>query len=63
LTPAQIAYWEDALAKVVATDDWRKALEAQYWDPSFLGSQAFARYLDNEYAVTKTLLTELGLAK
>jgi len=63
LTPAQIAYWEDALAKVVATDDWRKALEAQYWDPSFLGSQAFSRYLDNEYAVTKSLLTELGLTK
>lgn len=63
LTAAQIAYWEDALAKVVATDDWKKALEAQYWDPSFLRSQAFARHLDAEYAVTKTLLTELGLAK
>lgn len=63
LTPAQVAYWEDTLAKVVATEDWKKALEAQYWDPSFLRSQAFAQYLDSEYAVTKTLLTELGLAK
>jgi len=63
LTPAQIAYWEDTLAKVVATNDWKRALEAQYWDPSFLRSQEFAKYLDNEYAVTKALLTELGLTK
>ena len=63
LTPAQVAYWEDTLAKVVATDDWKKALEAQYWDLSFLRSQEFAKYLDNEYAVTKALLTELGLTK
>jgi len=48
---------------VVATDDSKKALEAQYWDLSFLRSQEFAKYLDNEYAVTKALLTELGLTK
>lgn len=63
LSPAQIAYWEDTLAKVVATDEWKKALEAQYWAPSFLRSREFAKYLDSEYAVTNSILTELGLAK
>jgi len=63
LSPAQIAYWEDTLAKVVATDEWKKALEAQYWDPSFLRSREYAKHLDSEYAVTKAILTELGLAK
>lgn len=63
LSGAQIAYWEDTLAKVVATEDWKKALEAQYWAPSFLGSRAFAKHLDAEYAVTKAILNELGLVK
>jgi len=63
LSAAQVAYWEDTLAKVVVTEDWKKALEAQYWDPSFLRSQEFVKYLDNEYAVTKSILTELGLLK
>ena len=63
LSPGQIAYWEGALAKVVETDEWKKALEAQYWDPTFLRSREFAKYLDDEYAVTKSVLTELGLLK
>jgi len=63
LSAAQVAYWEDTLAKVVATEDWKKALEAQYWDSSFLRSREFVKYLDNEYAVTKSILSELGLLK
>jgi len=63
LSPAQVAYWEGALAKVVETEDWKKALEAQYWDPTFLRSREFVKYLDDEYAVTKSVLTELGLLK
>ena len=51
------------LAKVVATDEWKQALETQYWAPTFLLSQEYAKHLDNEYAVTKSILAELGLVK
>lgn len=63
LTAAQVAYWEGVLARVVATDEWKATLEQQFWDGNFLRSREFARYMDNEYAQTKPVMLELGLAK
>ena len=63
LAPAAVAYWENTLAKAVASEEWKKDLEAQYWEPNFLRSREFVSYLDNEYRVTKAIMTELGLAK
>ena len=63
LTPAQVSYWEDVLARVVASDEWKKELEAQNWDGRFLRSREFTQYMEKEYAATKAILTELGMAK
>ena len=63
LSAAQIAYWEDVLAKVVATEDWNKSLEAQYWEGNFLRSREFGKYLESDYNQTKAVMTDLGLAK
>lgn len=63
LTPAQIGFWQGVLGKVVATDEWKKNLEAQYWEGNFLTGGDFARFLETEYAETKAIMTELGLAK
>jgi putative tricarboxylic transport membrane protein len=61
--PAAVAYWENTLAKAVASDEWKKDLDSQYWEPNFLRSREFASYLEYEYRVTKAIMTELGLAK
>ena len=63
LTPAQIAFWEEALARVVATDEWKKQVEQQQWGGQFMRSAEFSKYLENEYAITRAMLAELGLAK
>jgi putative tricarboxylic transport membrane protein len=63
MTDAQIAYWENALAKMAASEEWKKSLEAQSWDGRFLGSRDFTKYLAAEYEVTRAIMTELGLAK
>ena len=63
LTAAQIGYWEGVLAKVVGSDEWKTALEQQFWDGNFLRSREFAKYMDNEYAQTRPVMLELGLAK
>jgi len=63
LSAAQVGFWEDALAKVVATDEWKKSLDQQFWDGNFLRSKEFVKYMDNEYAQTKAIMTELGLVK
>jgi hypothetical protein len=38
-------------------------LEKQGWTPSFLRSSAFIKHLDEEYAETKAIMSELGLVK
>lgn len=63
LNGAQVAYWEDVLAKVVATDEWKGILEKFYWDGNFLKSREFAAYMDREYKNTRAIMMELGLAK
>ena len=63
LTPAQVGYWENVLARVVATDEWKNELDAQNWDGRFLRSREFTQYMEKEYAATKIILNELGLVK
>ncbi len=63
LSAAYVAFWEDALARAVATEEWKKALEAQNWDGRFLRSKEFTQYMEKEYALTKAVLTELGMVK
>jgi putative tricarboxylic transport membrane protein len=63
LSASRVAYWEDVLAKVVATEEWKAVLEKQFWDGNFLRSREFAKYMDHEYAQTRVIMTELGLAK
>lgn len=63
LAPAQIAYWESVLVRMVAAEDWKKTLEMNHWSASFLRGREFAKFLDAEYEDTRTILTELGLVK
>ena len=63
LNAAQTAYWEDVFAKAVATEEWRKSLEAQYWEGNFLRSQEFRKYLEHDYNQTRAIMSDLGLAK
>ncbi len=61
--PAQIAFWEDVFAKMSATDAWKKDLANNDWAPSFMRSKEGAKYLANEYNVTRAVMSDLGLAK
>jgi putative tricarboxylic transport membrane protein len=63
ITAAQAAYWDDAFAKLVVTDDWKKVLDQNSTDGHFLRSREFAKFLEAEYAISRTILTELGYAK
>jgi putative tricarboxylic transport membrane protein len=63
ITAAQAAFWEEALARVVASDEWKKQLEASNLSPQFLRGREFAKYLETEYANTRAVMAELGIAK
>ena len=61
ITPAQAAYWEDVLRKVVQSEDFKKAAEKNQWDVDFKGAAETRRHFDEEYAATKKVMTYLGL--
>lgn len=63
LTAAHTAFWEDAFTKMVASDDWKKALEQNDHGQHFLAGGNFRKFLETEYQVSKMVLTELGYAK
>jgi putative tricarboxylic transport membrane protein len=63
LTAPQIAFWEDAFTKMVATEEWKKGQEQGEHNQQFLAGNNFRKFLDAEYQVSKTVLTDLGYAK
>jgi putative tricarboxylic transport membrane protein len=63
IASAQTAYWENVLARVVETDDWKKMLEKDSLTGEFLRSKETRVQLNSEYEVLKSVMTELGLVK
>lgn len=63
MAPAEVAYWEEVFAKMSASDEWKKTLEIQGWEGQYLRSAEFAKYLDREYAATRGIMVEMGIAK
>jgi putative tricarboxylic transport membrane protein len=63
LTPEQVAFWENALRKVVESPDWKAELERNYWGDFFQTGAEFRKTIDSEYRAMKGVLVELGLAK
>jgi putative tricarboxylic transport membrane protein len=63
LTPGQVAYWEDALGKATQVAEWKTDLERNFWSDDFVTSRQFRKDLEKDYADTKAVLVDLGLAK
>jgi putative tricarboxylic transport membrane protein len=63
MTPEQIAYWDKVFAAMVKTEEWKKDLEANFWDDAYANAKGASKRLDEEYAEYKAILTELGVAK
>jgi len=63
LTPAQTAFWRDALKKTTEAAEWKRDLETNYQSDEFMAGAELDRALDALYVQLKSLLTELDLAK
>lgn len=63
LSVPQVAYWEEVLSRVVASEDWKTTLEQQFWEGNFLRGREFGKYMEHEHAQTRVIMTELGLAR
>ncbi len=63
LTPAQVAYWEGVLAKTVQHPEWKQYLEFNSWEWGYKNSRESLEYLKKDDEQSRSLLTELGMAK
>jgi putative tricarboxylic transport membrane protein len=61
LTAAQIAFWDNAFAKAVQSDDWKQDVEKNAWSEEFLTGDRARKHLDHENEVLTRLLAELGV--
>jgi putative tricarboxylic transport membrane protein len=63
LAAAQIAYWDQIMARLAQTDEWKKDLEKNLNENTYMNSRDTRKYLDSENAELKSLMAEMGLAK
>ncbi len=63
MTTAQIAYWDGVIAKLVKTDEWKKDLDNNVFENTYMNSDEAKRYLKTQFDQFHTALTEVGLAK
>ena len=63
ITPAQVAFWEEVMRKSAASDEIRQYAEQYQWLLEFKGAAETKKWLDEEYAALKVIMTELGLVK
>ena len=63
MTPQQIAYWENVLARVVESDEWKQMLEKSSVTAEFLRSAETRKQLKSDHDELKSIMTELGLVK
>ena len=63
ITPAQVAYWADALKAATQQPIWREELSRLSWSPMFQVGQDLREYLANERAEFVVILGELGLLR
>jgi putative tricarboxylic transport membrane protein len=63
MTAAQISYWDGVLAKLVKTDEWKRDLDTNVFENTYMNSEAARRYLKAEFDQFHAALSEVGLAK
>ena len=63
LSPAQVAYWENALRRMAETPEWKADLEKSYWTENFVTGAPLHKEIEQDYTYLKTTLVDLGLAK
>ncbi len=63
LTRQQIAFWDGAIGASVVTPAWQAFTESNQWEPAYLNSAEYRRFLQSEDKRLRAALVDLGLAK
>ncbi|HUF80177.1 MAG TPA: tripartite tricarboxylate transporter substrate binding protein [Burkholderiales bacterium] len=63
LTAAQVAFWDDAFAKALQIDEWKKNVAKNAWAEDLRSSAETRKHLESEEKLIGGMLGELGLLK
>ncbi len=63
ITPAQVAFWQDALTRAFQGEEWKAWMSKNDVTAPQLRGPELAKYLEAQYNHTRGVLIELGLAK
>jgi putative tricarboxylic transport membrane protein len=63
MTPAQVAFWESVFEKATATEEWKKEVERNVWDDSFVKGKELLRTLQEQEKQLAEVLSAMGQAK
>ncbi len=63
ITPAQIAFWDEALARAFSADEWQKHMAENNVTAPPLRGKELVKYLEAQYVHTRSVLVDLGLTK
>lgn len=63
LGAAEVAYWDQVFAKMVATEEWEKEVAAADATSEYLDSTKTREFFKAQYEQLKGIMTEIGLAK
>jgi putative tricarboxylic transport membrane protein len=63
LSAAQIAFWDDAFAKALQVEEWKKDVARNAWAEDLRTSAETRKHLDSERELISGMLGELGLLK
>lgn len=63
ITPAQIAFWEEVMRRTAQSDEIRQYAEKNLWLLEYKGAAETRKWMDEEAAALKVIMTDLGLVK
>jgi putative tricarboxylic transport membrane protein len=63
LSAAQLAFWDDAFGRLAQNAQWKKELDENDWDNSYLNSKASRAFVESQTQAYRAALVELGLVK
>ncbi|WP_409275199.1 Bug family tripartite tricarboxylate transporter substrate binding protein [Neobacillus sp. SCS-31] len=57
------AYWDNTIAKLVETSEWKTEVESQGWELEYKNSEDFKQFLKDQEGQVQKLLEALGMQK
>jgi putative tricarboxylic transport membrane protein len=61
ITPAQVAFWEQAFQKITQIDTWKQDLERNGWAEDLRNSVDTRKHLEEEHELLGRMLVDLGV--